>query len=82
MAFVPVAGHVVNVTRDGTAVAIFPLDDLAWTEHPPAHVPRGEPPSFAASSPAGVAVFATTGLVTPLAAAEIKKLGWKIVQLK
>jgi hypothetical protein len=27
-------------------------------------------------------VFATTGQVTPVAAAEIKKLGWKIVQLK
>ena len=34
VAFVPVAGHVVNVTRDGTAVAIFPLDDLAWTDIP------------------------------------------------
>ena len=34
------------------------------------------------SSPNGGAVFATTGLVTPLAAAEIKKLGWKIVQIK
>ena len=34
------------------------------------------------SSPGRGAVFATTGQVTPVAAAEIKKLGWKIVQLK
>ena len=34
VAFAPVAGHAVNVTRDGRAVAVFPLDDLAWTELP------------------------------------------------
>ena len=80
-AFVPVSGHAINVTRGGKAVALFPLDDLAWTD-----LPRR---TFLAAnaelrrrSPTAGAVFATTGLVTPLAAAEIKKLGWEIAQLK
>jgi len=33
-------------------------------------------------NPNGVAVFATTGSVTPLASSEIKKLAWQVVQLK
>jgi hypothetical protein len=80
-AFVPVAGHAVNVTRTGTVVALFPLDDLAW-----ANAPRR---TFLAAnaelrrrSPNGKAVFATTGLVTPRATAEITKLGWQIVKVK
>jgi hypothetical protein len=76
-AFAPVAGHAVNVTRDGRAVAAFPLDDLAWTE-----LPRRTFQAANAELRGRGAVFATTGQVTPMAAAEIKKLGWKIVQLK
>jgi hypothetical protein len=67
----------VNVTRDGRAVAAFPLDDLAWTE-----LPRRTFQAANAELRGRGAVFATSGLVTPAAAAEIKKLGWKIVQLK
>jgi len=81
VAFVPVAGHAVNVTRTGTVVALFPLDDLAW-----AAAPRR---TFLAAnaelrrrSPNSKAVFATTGLVTPRATAEITKLGWQIVKVK
>jgi hypothetical protein len=80
-AFVPVAGHAVNVTRDGRAIAVFPLDDLAWTELP-RRTFQAANAELRRSSPGRSAVFGTTGLVTPVAAAEIKKLGWKIVQLK
>jgi len=81
VAFVPVAGHAVNITRDGRAVAVFPLDDLAWTELPPRTFQSANA-ELRRNSPGRAAVFATTGQVTPLAAAEIKKLGWKIVRLK
>lgn len=80
-AFVVVAGHAVNVTRSGQAVAAFPLDDLAWT----AIAERTFREANAAvrqSAPGAVPVFATTGAVTPVAAAEIKRLGWKVVRLK
>ena len=81
VAFAPVAGHVINVTRDGKAVALFPLDDLAWTAMPKRTFLTANA-ELRRRSPNGTAVFATTGQVTPLAASEIKKLGWQIVQLK
>jgi hypothetical protein len=80
-AFVPVAGHAVNVTRDGRAVAVFALDDLAWTDLPRRTFGAANA-ELRRSSPGRGVVFATTGQVTPVAAAEIKKLGWRIVQLK
>ena len=81
VAFVPVAGHVVNVARDGKAVAVFPLDDLAWTQTS-RRTFQAATAELRRARPNGSAVFATTGLVTPLAAAEINKLGWKIVQIR
>jgi hypothetical protein len=71
----------VNVTRDGKAVAVFPLDDLAWTDLPKRTFLAANA-ELRRQNPKGTAVFATTGQVTPLAAAEIKKLGWQIVHLK
>ncbi len=77
--FITVAGRVVAVTRSGNVVAAFTFDGLVWTPVPQrtfrevtAELPRG----------AGPPVFATTGAVTPMAAAEIGKLGWKVVHLK
>ena len=81
VAFAPVAGHVINVTRDGKAVALFPLDDLAWTAMPKRTFLAANS-ELRSRSPNGAAVFATTGQVTPLAASEIKNLGWQVVQLK
>ena len=81
VAFAPVAGHAVNVTREGKAVAVFPLDDLAWTALPKRTFLAANA-ELRRRNPNSAAVFATTGQVTPLAASEIKKLGWQIVQLK
>lgn len=80
-AFVGVAGHAVNVARDRRVVAALPLDDLAWADVP-RRTFRAANAELRRSGSTGGAVFATTGLVTPLAAAEIKKLGWRIVQLR
>ena len=77
--FITIAGHVVTVTRGGNVVAAFPFDGLVWTAVPQrtfADVTAGLPPG------SGTPVFATTGEVTPMAAAEIAKLGWKVVRVK
>jgi hypothetical protein len=77
--FVTIAGRVVTVTRSGNVVAAFPFDGLVWTAIPQrtfADVTSGLPRSSSAP------VFATTGEVTPMAATEIGKLGWKIVRFK
>ena len=81
VSFVPVAGHAVNVTRTGTVVALFPVDDLAWADAPRRTFLAANA-ELRRRSPNGKAVFATTGLVTPRAAAEITKLGWQIVKVK
>ncbi len=78
--FVSVGTFPLNRTRDGTFVALFPLDDIIWTEtaahaftavtedlH---HIGYYQP------------VLATAAGVTPLADEELRKLGWKIVALK
>jgi hypothetical protein len=79
--FVTVAGQPINVTRSGHIVAAFTFDDIAWTEV--------QQRTFSAASaeihrrnPGFAPVLATTGVVTPMAAHAISKLGWKIVQLK
>lgn len=79
--FTTVAGQAINVTRSGAFVAAYPLDDLAWTDIP-ARAFRDAHASLRQGGRAAPAVFATTGSVTPMAAAEIKKLGFKIVRLK
>jgi hypothetical protein len=79
--FVSVGGQPINTTRNGTIVAAFTFDDIAWTEI--------QQKTFAAATaqirqirPGSTPVLAATGTITPLAATEIKSLGWKIVQLK
>lgn len=79
--FVVAAGQPVAIRRDGTAVAVFPLDDLAWTE-----VPHRAFTTAAAqlkkANPGDHPILATTGSVTPMAQRELKKLGWKVMQIK
>jgi len=81
VAFASVAGHPVNIRRNGAVVAIYPLDDLAWTA-----VPRRAFVTTAAAlkreHPGSHVVFATTGAITPLATQEIKRLGWQIAKIK
>jgi hypothetical protein len=81
VSFVTFGGQPINVARNGNIVAAFMVDDIAWTEI--------QQRTFVAATteihrtkPGAVPVLATTGTVTPMAAAEIGKRGWKIVQLK
>ena len=81
VSFVTFGGQPINVARNGDIIAAFMVDDIAWTEI--------QQRTFGAATteihrtkPGAVPVLATTGTVTPMAAAEIGKRGWKIVQLK
>jgi hypothetical protein len=81
VSFVTFGGQPINVARNGDIVAAFMVDDIAWTEI--------QQRTFVAATteihrtkPGAVPVLATTGTVTPMAAAEIGKRGWKIVQFK
>ncbi len=68
--FVTFGGQPINVTRNGNIVAAFMVDDIAWTEI--------QQRTFVAATteihrtkPGATPVLATTGTVTPMAAAEI-----------
>jgi hypothetical protein len=81
VSFVTFGGQPINVARNGNIIAAFTVDDIAWTEI--------QQRTFIAATteihrthPGATPVLATTGAVTPMAAAEIGKRGWKIVQLK
>ena len=81
VAFVPVAGHAVNVTRDRHRGRVVPAGRSCLGRCAEAHVPRRQrrasPPQ-----PERQSGVCDDGSVTPRAAAEITKLGWQIVKVK
>lgn len=81
VSFVTVGGQPVNVARNGSIVAAFMVDDIAWTELQQRTF-SGATAAIRQSHPGAAPVLATTGAVSPMAAAAIGKLGWKIVYLK
>jgi hypothetical protein len=81
VSFVTVGGQPINIARKGNIVAAFMFDDIAWTELQQRTF-RAATTQIRQIHSAGAPVLATTGAVTPMAAAAIRKLGWKIVQLK
>jgi len=79
--FVMIDGQPIALRRNGTAVAVFPLDDLAWTAVP-ARAFKATTAALKRSQPGDHPIFATTGEVTPMATRELKKLGWQIQKIK
>jgi hypothetical protein len=79
--FISVGGQPINLARNGNIVAAFTFDDIAWTDIQQRTF-SGATAQIRHIRPGAAPVLAATGTITPLAAAEIKKLGWKIVQLK
>ena len=79
--FVSVGTFPLNRTRDGTIVALFPLDEVTWTETS-ARAFITITGSLRLLGYQQSPVLATTAAVTPMADEELKKLGWKIVALK
>src|SRR4029079_3789318 len=81
VSFVTFGGQPINITRNGNVVAAFTVDDIAWTDV--------QQRTFIAATaeiqrmkPGATPVLATTGAVTPMAAAEIGQRGWKIVHIQ
>lgn len=71
--FVDVGGFPLNLTANGRLVAVFPLDELAWTDRVEGMVTRLD----AARPKDGPApILSTNAAITPMAAAELTKLGW------
>jgi hypothetical protein len=73
--FVDVAGFPLNRLNDGRVIAVFPFDQVAWTERVGGVF---EKVSSAAPHEQGQPVFATSGELTPLAKEEISRLGWTV----
>ena len=81
VSFVTFGGQPINIARNGNVVAAFTVDDISWTDV--------QQRTFIAATaeiqrmkPGTTPVLATTGAVTPMAAAEIGQRGWKIAHIK
>lgn len=77
--FIQVGGFPLNRLQDGRLLALFPLDEIAWTENVAGLVGKV---SAAAASDGNAPVLATNGTLTPMAQSEISKASWSIVKLK
>jgi hypothetical protein len=79
--FTTVGGHLVNIGRNGNVIAVYPLDDLSWSKIPQRAITKATA-ELRRERPRDHPVFATSGAVTPMARSEMKKLGWRIVEIK
>ena len=79
--FVSIGAFPLNRTRDGRIVALFPLDEVTWTEVS-ARAFTTVTGQLRLLGYQQSPVLATTAAVTPMAEEELKKLGWTIVALK
>ena len=78
--FETVSGFAINRDKKGNYVAVFPFDEVVWTEI--ASHAFGEMSSdIAKQSASSKPIFATTAHISPTAEAQLKKLGWQIVKL-
>ena len=78
-AFVDLGGLPLNRLKDGRLLALFPLDEVAWTERVAGIVTRA---AEAAKSETVPPVLAITGTLTPLAQQEISRLGWTVTRIR
>lgn len=79
-AFTSVGGIPLNRTADGSIVAAFPFDELAWTDI----VERAATAvtnQLENQSNGHKPVLAIGGSISPLASREFHRLGWRVVQL-
>ncbi len=78
--FETISGFAINRDKAGNFVAVFPFDEVVWTEI--ASHSFGELTDALAKQSAGAKpIFATTAHVSATAEAQLKKMGWQIVKL-
>ena len=78
--FEKVSTFAMNRDEAGNYVAVFPFDEVLWTEitsHSFAELTEVLGKQSAGAKP----IFATTARLSPTAEAQIKKMGWQIVRL-
>ena len=71
-----VAGFVLNRDASGRLVAAFPFDTVAWTDSVSRNLTRLSAP-MAAQQETRKPLFASTGVISAEAQAELGKLGWE-----
>jgi len=74
-AFVDVGGFPLNRLADGRIIALFPFDEVSWTERVAGAF---QLVSSAAPHDHGQPLLVTTGELTPMAKDEIDRLGWTV----
>ncbi len=79
VAFETVSGFAVNHDADGNFVAVFPFDEVVWTDA--AARSFAELTGQVKGHGKGKPVFATTAHLTKTAEGQLKSLGWKVVKL-
>jgi hypothetical protein len=78
--FEAVSTFAMNRNKAGNFVAVFPFDEVLWTEITSRSF--GELTEALTKQSGGAKpIFATTAHVSPTAEAQLKKLGWQIVRL-
>lgn len=80
--FVSVGGFPLNRTQDGNIIAAFPFDDISWTGVTERTATAVTSEIKRTHALAQKPIFATSKGLSATASAELKKLGWQIVQLK
>ena len=79
-AFVPASGYALNIDAAGRLVAAFPFDALTWTQTVSKSLTQLSA-EVAARHPKRPRLFASVGVLSPAAQAELKKLGWQTMKL-
>ena len=78
--FETVSGFAINRDKKGNFVAVFPFDEVVWTEIA-AHAFGEMSADIGKRSAGSKPVFATTAHISATTEAQLKKLGWQIVKL-
>jgi hypothetical protein len=77
--FVQIGGFPLNRLKDGRLLALFPLDEVSWTENVAAAFGRIASAAGTGTKPP---VLVTNGTITPMAQAEITQAGWTVQHVK
>lgn len=78
--FVTVSGFALNRDKKGALVAVFPFDEVAWTDIASRSLTELSA-DVAKRGEKQKPTFVTTGEISAVAQAELTRLGWKVVKI-